>query len=87
MWKCQSLSNYDDMIIKLMGVEIPVEYGGSGSTFGSSIVVIEELAKVDPGISVLCDIQNTLINTLIGKLGTQEQKDKYLPMLASNTVS
>lgn len=69
-----------------MGVEIPTEFGGSGSTFGSSIVLIEELAKVDPGISVLVDIQNTLINTLIRDLGTPEQKAKYLPMLATNTV-
>ncbi|CAL8077491.1 unnamed protein product [Orchesella dallaii] len=70
----------------LMGVEIPADFGGSESTFGSSIVVIEELAKVDPGISVMVDIQNTLINTLIMKLGTDEQKKKYLPMLATNTV-
>lgn len=69
-----------------MGVEIPAEYGGTGSTFGSAIVVIEELAKVDPGTSVFCDIQNTLINTLIGHLGTTEQKQKYLPMLATSTV-
>jgi short/branched chain acyl-CoA dehydrogenase len=70
-----------------MGIEISTDYGGSGSSFGSAVVVIEELAKVDPGISVLCDIQNTLINTLIGRLGTKEQKEKYLPMLATNTVN
>lgn len=69
-----------------MGVEIPAEYGGTESSFGSSIVVIEELAKVDAGISVMCDIQNTLINTLIMKLGTAEQKQKYLPRLATDTV-
>lgn len=65
---------------------MPTEYGGSNSTFGSSIVVIEELAKVDPGICIICDIQNTLVNTLIMKLGTTQQKKKYLPMLASDTV-
>lgn len=70
-----------------MGVEIPSEYGGTEASFGSSIVVIEELAKVDAGISVMVDIQNTLINTLIMKLGTTEQKSKYLPRLATDTVS
>ncbi|KAM9462556.1 short/branched chain specific acyl-CoA dehydrogenase, mitochondrial [Clarias gariepinus] len=70
----------------LMGIEISTEYGGTGSSFFSSILVIEELAKVDPSISVLCDIQNTLINTLMIKLGTEEQKKKYLPRLASDTV-
>ncbi|GAA6074082.1 short/branched chain specific acyl-CoA dehydrogenase, mitochondrial, partial [Tachysurus ichikawai] len=70
----------------LMGLEISTEYGGAGSSFFSSILVIEELAKVDPSISVLCDIQNTLINTLMIKLGTEEQKEKYLPRLATDTV-
>ncbi|XP_046709101.1 short/branched chain specific acyl-CoA dehydrogenase, mitochondrial [Silurus meridionalis] len=70
----------------LMGIEIDTEYSGTGSSFFSSILVIEELAKVDPSISVLCDIQNTLINTLMIKLGTEEQKRKYLPRLASDTI-
>uniref|UniRef100_A0A671LH61 Short/branched chain specific acyl-CoA dehydrogenase, mitochondrial n=1 Tax=Sinocyclocheilus anshuiensis TaxID=1608454 RepID=A0A671LH61_9TELE len=70
----------------LMGIEIGAEYGGTGSSFFSSILVIEELAKVDPSVSVLCDIQNTLINTLLMNLGTEEQKQLYLPRLASDTV-
>lgn len=40
-----------------MGIEIPEEYGGSGMNFTSSCLVIEELAKVDPAISVIVDIQ------------------------------
>ncbi|XP_051529576.1 short/branched chain specific acyl-CoA dehydrogenase, mitochondrial-like [Myxocyprinus asiaticus] len=70
----------------LMGIEIGAEYGGTGSTFFSSILVIEELAKVDPSVSVLCDIQNTLINTLLIKLGTDEQKERYLTRLASDMI-
>ncbi|XP_051968821.1 short/branched chain specific acyl-CoA dehydrogenase, mitochondrial-like [Xyrauchen texanus] len=70
----------------LMGIEIGAEYGGTGSTFFSSILVIEELAKVDPSVSVLCDIQNTLINTLLMKLGTDEQKERYLTRLASDMI-
>merc|ERR1740128_1046598 len=70
----------------LMGIEIDSEYGGTGSTFFSSIVTVEELAKVDPAVSVFCDIQNTLINTLICKLGTAEQKAKYLPRLSQDMV-
>lgn len=72
---------------QLMGMEIGAEYGGTGSTFFSSILVIEELAKVDPSVSVLCDIQNTLINTLLMNLGTEEQKERYLPRLACDTVT
>lgn len=71
----------------LMGVEIEAEYGGTNSTFFSSILVIEELAKVDPSIAVPCDIQNTLNNRLIRQHGTEEQKNLYLPLLASSTLS
>lgn len=66
----------------LMGVEIEPEYGGSGLSFMSSIIVVEEIAKVDPALSVYVDIQNTLINALIRKIGTPEQKSHYLPLLA-----
>ncbi|KAK3743161.1 hypothetical protein RRG08_064017 [Elysia crispata] len=70
----------------LMGVEIPEEYGGTGSKFFMANIVIEELAKVDPAVSVFCDVQNTLINMLFIKLGNDEQKEKYLPRLATDTV-
>ena len=72
---------------QLMGIEIDPEYGGTGSTFFSSILVIEELAKVDASVAVLCDIQNTLINTLLSNLGTPQQKEQYLSRLSTDTVS
>ncbi|KAE8284150.1 Short/branched chain specific acyl-CoA dehydrogenase, mitochondrial [Larimichthys crocea] len=70
----------------LMGIEIDPEYGGTGSTFFSSILVIEELAKVDASVAVLCDIQNTLINTLFSKLGTAAQKEQYLSRLSTDMI-
>ncbi|BFZ02086.1 hypothetical protein BsWGS_05125 [Bradybaena similaris] len=70
----------------LLGIEIPAEYGGTNSTFFVSTIAIEEIAKVDPSVSVLCDVQNTLVNMLIVKLGTEEQKRKYLPRLATDMV-
>lgn len=70
----------------LMGIEIPVEYGGTGSNFMSTILTIEEIAKVDAAVSIPVDIQNTLINSLICKVGSEEQKRKYLSVLAQNTV-
>ncbi|KAG5683670.1 hypothetical protein PVAND_012937 [Polypedilum vanderplanki] len=69
-----------------MGIEIGEEYGGSGLNFMCSILAVEELSKVDNSISVLVDIQNTLINALIAKLGTPEQKKKYLTKLATSSV-
>jgi alkylation response protein AidB-like acyl-CoA dehydrogenase len=71
----------------LMGVEIPEEYGGAGMNFTAAIVAIEELAKVDPSVSVLCDVHNTLVNTAFLKWGTDAQKRRFLPRLATETVS
>lgn len=70
----------------LMGIEIPEEYGGSGMNFTAAIIAIEELARVDPSVSVMCDVHNTLVNTAILKWGSEAVKKKYLPRLASDTV-
>ncbi|KAH7369259.1 acyl-CoA dehydrogenase [Plectosphaerella cucumerina] len=70
----------------LMGIEIPEEYGGAGANFTSAIVGIEELARVDPSVSVMVDVHNTLVNTAIIKYGSASLKKKYLPKLATNTV-
>jgi short/branched chain acyl-CoA dehydrogenase len=71
----------------LMGVEIPEEYGGAGMNFTAAIVGIEELARVDPSVSVLVDVHNTLCNTALIKWGSNALKQKYLPKLATNTVA
>lgn len=55
----------------LMGIEIPEEYGGAGSNFMTSILTVEEMAKVDPSVTVAVDIQNTLVNSLIMRLGNE----------------
>ncbi|WDK16905.1 acyl-CoA dehydrogenase domain-containing protein [Colletotrichum graminicola] len=70
----------------LMGVEIPEEYGGAGMNFTSAIIGIEELARVDPSVSVLVDVHNTLVNTAIIKWGSSQLKQRFLPKLATNTV-
>jgi hypothetical protein len=70
----------------LMGIEIPEEYGGAGMNFTAAIVGIEELARVDPSVSVLVDVHNTLVNTAIIKWGSSQMKKKYLPQLATSTV-
>lgn len=73
--------------MKLMGIETSTDHGGAGASFTSAIVAIEELAKIDPSVSVLCDVHNTLVNTIFRKYGSQEQKDKYLPLLAESKVT
>lgn len=67
----------------LMSIETSPDYGGCGSSFFASILAIEELARFCPSVSVVCDLQNTLLNTLFIRLGTEEQKSNYLPKLAA----
>lgn len=69
-----------------MGIETSAEFGGSESSFISAIIAVEELAKIDPAVSVMCDVHNTLVNTVIRTYGTLEQQKKFLPGLAQSKV-
>jgi alkylation response protein AidB-like acyl-CoA dehydrogenase len=70
----------------VMGVEIPETYGGTGADFFTSVLVVEELSKVDPAMGVLADVQNTLVINAILRWGSDELKSRYFPRLASDTV-
>lgn len=70
-----------------MGIEVPQEYGGSGCSFMTTVLVIEEISKIDPAVAVLVAVHNSLACGLLMKLGSEEQKKKYLPMLANEAVS
>ncbi|CAI7595022.1 unnamed protein product [Penicillium manginii] len=70
----------------LMGIEIPEEYGGAGMNFTSAIVAIEELARIDPSVSVMVDVHNTLVNTVVMKYGDAQAQRTWLPKLSSGTV-
>lgn len=70
----------------LMGIEIPEQYGGSGSSFFMACLAIEELSRVDGAVGVLVDVQNTLVNNALLRWGTPEQHADFLPKLAQHTV-
>ena len=65
----------------LMGVEIPEAHGGAAATFFMSTLAIEELARIDPSVAVLVDVQNTLVNHAILRWGTDAQKAEYLTLV------
>ncbi|MFQ3580538.1 MAG: acyl-CoA dehydrogenase [Chloracidobacterium sp.] len=71
----------------LMGVEIPVEYEGSGGSFFMAALAVEELGKVDASAAVIVDVQNTLVNNAILRWGTPDQKKHYLPKLATRMLA
>jgi len=70
----------------LMGVEIPESYGGTASTFFTSILVVEELSRVDPSVGVLVDVQNTLCVNAFLRWGSEAVKERFLSRLATETV-
>jgi short/branched chain acyl-CoA dehydrogenase len=71
----------------LMGIEIPEEYGGQGGDFFQAVLAVEALASVDPSAAVIVDVQNTIANNVIIRWGNEDQKRRYLPKLATNTVA
>jgi len=70
----------------IMGVEIPERHQGAGATFFMSVLVVEELARVDASLAVLVDVQNTLVNNAILRWGNEDQKSRYFPKLATKWV-
>jgi alkylation response protein AidB-like acyl-CoA dehydrogenase len=70
----------------VMGIEIPERYGGSGATFFHAVLGVEALARVDASVSVLVDVQNTLVINALLRWGSDAVKDQWLPRLAEQTV-
>jgi len=70
----------------VMAIEVPEQWGGAGSSFFNAVLVVEELSHVDASCGVLVDVQNTLVNNALLRWANEDQKSKYLPMLARDTV-
>lgn len=70
----------------LMAIEVPEEYGGTGASFFTAILAIEELARIDASSAVFVDVQNTLVNNAIVRWANEDLKKKYLPELANEKV-
>jgi alkylation response protein AidB-like acyl-CoA dehydrogenase len=66
-----------------MGVLVPEQYGGSGLDYHDYIKVIEEIGKVDPAIGLSVAAHNSLCTGHILQYGSEIQKQKYLPKLAT----
>jgi alkylation response protein AidB-like acyl-CoA dehydrogenase len=67
----------------MMGVLVPEEYGGAGLSYTEYKTVIEEIAKVDGSIGLSVAAHNSLCTGHILSFGNKEQKQKYLPKLAT----
>lgn len=67
----------------LLGVLVPTEYGGAGFSYFEYVTAILELAKVDPSIGLSMAAHNSLCTGHILQFGKEEQKQKWLPKLAT----
>ena len=70
----------------VMAVEIPEQYGGAGGHFFLSVIAVEELARVDPSVALVVDVQNTLVINALLRWGGDDFKGRFLPRLAGGAV-
>ena len=70
----------------VMGIEIPEAHGGAGASFFHSVLAVEALARVEPGVSVLVDVQNTLVVNAVNRWANDSLKAALLPRLAARDV-
>jgi alkylation response protein AidB-like acyl-CoA dehydrogenase len=70
----------------VMGIEVPERYGGAGGRFFHAVLAVEELSRVDPSVGVLVDVQNTLVINAVVRWGSDESRQRYLPVLSTRTV-
>ena len=69
-----------------MGMMVDEKYNGSGLDTLSYVLVMEELSKIDASSSVIVSVNNSLVCWGLETYGTDAQKDKYLPRLASGEI-
>ena len=70
----------------LMGVEIPERYDGAEASFMLATLAVESIARVDPSVAVVVDVQNTLVNNALIRWCNEEQKARILPKMATEWV-
>ncbi len=70
----------------LMGMMVPPEYGGSGADSVSYVVALSEVAYACASTAVVMSVHNSIVCESILRSGTEDQKKKYLPRLASGQI-
>lgn len=66
-----------------MGIVVPEEYGGSGLSYDEYVTIVDEISQVDPSIGLSVAAHNSLCTNHILEFGSEEQKQRWLPKLAS----
>jgi glutaryl-CoA dehydrogenase len=69
--------------LDLLGIVIPEQYGGAGMNYVSYGLVAREVERVDSGYRSMMSVQGSLVMVPINEFGTESQKRKFLPRLAT----
>jgi alkylation response protein AidB-like acyl-CoA dehydrogenase len=69
-----------------LGMMVDTKYGGSGLDAISYVIALEEICKVEPGVGTIMSVNNSLVCWGLQEFGNEEQKQKYLPRLASGEI-
>src|SRR6187402_1016437 len=69
-----------------MGMMVDPKYGGSGLDTISYVLAMEEISKVDASASVVMSVNNSLVCWGLQEFGSEEQKQQWLPLLASGQI-
>src|SRR5262244_1120818 len=67
----------------LLGIIFPEQYGGAGLGYVEYVIAMEELSRVDGSVGIIVAAHNSLCTNHIYLAGTEEQKRKYIPKLAT----
>lgn len=70
----------------LMGIEIPEKFDGVEGSFMLATLAVESLARVDPSVAVVVDVQNTLVNNALIRWCNEEQRARILPKMCTEWV-
>jgi alkylation response protein AidB-like acyl-CoA dehydrogenase len=70
----------------LMGIEVEERYGGASGTLMMVTLAVEAISRVDASAAIIVDVQNTLVNYPIARNGNEDQKQRYLTRLTTDTV-
>ncbi|MEN2436534.1 acyl-CoA dehydrogenase family protein [Weeksellaceae bacterium A-14] len=69
-----------------MGILVPEEYGGSGLSYDEYVMILDEISQVDPSVGLSIAAHNSLCTYHIYEFGNEEQRRKWLPLLASGQI-
>ncbi|MFM1888604.1 MAG: hypothetical protein RL501_891, partial [Bacteroidota bacterium] len=84
LWPKEQIAQMGEL--GFMGMMVDPQWGGSGLDSMSYVLAMEEISKIDASASVIMSVNNSLVCWGLEKFGSEAQKEKYLPGLATGKL-